>query len=106
MGKKLLAISTDGMIIEVFGDESKLADAGLVVILKDEKKCTIYIPERTTIEQVNTFEKYYFNQSFVIYIKNGNEYQLVYPDVLLEQDDGAKVFDLLYLKCSERPKTR
>ena len=106
MKKKLLAISTDGSVIEVFGDESKLADAGLVVILKDEKKCTIYIPEQTTIEQVNTFEKYYFNQSFVIYIKNGNEYQLVYPDVLLEQDDGAKVFDLLYLKCSERPKTR
>ena len=106
MKKKLLAISTDGSVIEVFGDESKLADAGLVVILKDEKKCTIYIPEQTTIEQVNTFEKYYFNQSFVIYIKNGNEYQLAYPDVLLEQDNGAKVFDLLYLKCSERLKTR
>lgn len=106
MEKKLLAISTDGSVIEVFGDESKLADAGLVVISEDQEKCDIYIPEQTTIEQVNTFERYYFNQSFVVHIKNGNEYQLAYPDDILEQNNGAKVFDLLYLRCPKKTKTR
>ena len=45
-------------------------------------------------------------QAASYYEKNGNEYQLAYPDDILEQDNGAKVFDLLYLRCPKKTKTR